>query len=265
MLRSFHSNPNARGFAALYASTFLSGTWAMIIPTIPVLGREFGVSAGGAAQIVTAAAIGRFFGTILAGIVLDRMGTRVALVGAPLVACLASLLCAVAPWFALLLLLSLCIGAADSLWAIAREIAAIDLVSATAAPDTAESKIPVRAGDLGEVLDARARSEYRERLRALEEDIAEAEARNDRERAARLREERDLVVSQLSAAYGIRGRGRRGGDPAERARQAVAWRIRDAIARIAAAHPDLGRHLKRSIRSGRFCSYEPESPTLWGL
>jgi MFS family permease len=127
MLRSFHSNPNARGFAALYASTFLSGTWAMIIPTIPVLGREFGVSAGGAAQIVTAAAIGRFFGTILAGIVLDRMGTRVALVGAPLVACLASLLCAVAPWFALLLLLSLCIGAADSLWAIAREIAAIDL------------------------------------------------------------------------------------------------------------------------------------------
>lgn len=99
----------------------------MIIPTIPVLAEEFGVSAGGAAQIVTATAIGKIFGTVLAGILLDRMGTRVALVGGPLAACIAALLCAVVPWFAIMLLLSLCIGAADSLWATAREFAAIDL------------------------------------------------------------------------------------------------------------------------------------------
>jgi MFS family permease len=127
MSRSLRFNSGARAFAALYAGTFLSGSWSMIIPTIPVLGGEFGVSVGVAAQIVTFTVIGKFFGTIVAGILLDRAGTRVALVGGPLAACGAALACAVAPWFPLLLLLSLCMGAADSLWATAREIAAIDL------------------------------------------------------------------------------------------------------------------------------------------
>ena len=31
-----------RGLAALYAGTFLSGAWAIIIPTIPVLAPWFG-------------------------------------------------------------------------------------------------------------------------------------------------------------------------------------------------------------------------------
>ncbi len=127
MFHSMLQNPTARSFAALYAGTFMSGGWAMIIPTIPELAGEFGVSAGGAAQIVTATAIGKIFGTVLAGILLDRAGTRIPLVGAPLAACVAALLCAVVPWFSVMLLLSLCIGAADSLWATAREFAAIDL------------------------------------------------------------------------------------------------------------------------------------------
>ncbi len=63
----------------------------MIIPTIPVLARHFGVSAGGAAQIVTVFAFGKFVGTIIGGVVLDRMGTRAALVGGPLVGGIASL------------------------------------------------------------------------------------------------------------------------------------------------------------------------------
>ena len=54
----------ARPLAALYSGTFLSGAWAMVIPTIPVIAREFDVSAGGAAQIVTAFAIGKFVGTV---------------------------------------------------------------------------------------------------------------------------------------------------------------------------------------------------------
>lgn len=77
----------ARPLAALYSSTFLSGAWAMVIPTIPVIAREFDVSAGGAAQIVTAFAIGKFVGTVVAGIMLDRMGTRVGLIAGPLAGC----------------------------------------------------------------------------------------------------------------------------------------------------------------------------------
>jgi MFS family permease len=127
MLNLLRSNPNIRGLSALYAGTFLSGAWAMIIPTIPVLARQFGVSAGGAAQIVTAFAIGKFIGTVIAGVLLDRMGTRVALVAGPLLASVAALFVIWAPWFFLILFLALIMGAADSLWATAREVAGIDL------------------------------------------------------------------------------------------------------------------------------------------
>ena len=121
--------PTTAAFAALYSGTFLSGAWAMIIPVIPVIAREFEVSAGAAAQIVTAFAIGKFVGTVIGGILLDRMGTRAALIGAPLVASVASLAAVLAPWLSVILALVLVIGAADSLWSSAREITGIDVAS----------------------------------------------------------------------------------------------------------------------------------------
>jgi MFS family permease len=126
-MNSLLSDPAVRGFSALYAGTFFSGAWAMVLPTIPVLARQFDVSAGGAAQIVTAFAAGKFVGTIVAGVLLDRMGTRVALIAGPLFASLAALCVVWAPRFPIILLLALVMGAADSLWAIAREVAGIDL------------------------------------------------------------------------------------------------------------------------------------------
>jgi len=127
MFKHTFANPTVRGLSALYAGTFLSGAWAMIIPTIPVLATQFGVSAGGAAQIVTAFAIGKFIGTVVAGVLLDRVGTRVALVSGPLLACAAALSVLWAPSLSLILLLALLIGGADSLWGTAREVAGIDL------------------------------------------------------------------------------------------------------------------------------------------
>ena len=126
-MNSVFSNPTVRGLSALYAGTFFSGAWAMVLPTIPVLAQQFGVSAGGAAQIVTAFAAGKFFGTIIAGVLLDRMGTRVALIAGPLGASLAALCVVWAPGFFVILFLALMMGAADSLWSIAREVAGIDL------------------------------------------------------------------------------------------------------------------------------------------
>lgn len=126
-MSSVFANPVVRGLTALYAGTFFSGGWAMVLPTIPILARHFDVSAGGAAQVVTAFAAGKFAGTIIAGVLLDRMGTRVALIAGPLVASAAALTVLVAPWFFVILLLALMMGAADSLWATAREVAGIDL------------------------------------------------------------------------------------------------------------------------------------------
>jgi len=120
-------------------------------------------------------------------------------------------------------------------------------------------------GDLGEVIDATARSAYRRRLVELDEDAREADAVGDPERGEAIAAEREALIAQLSAAYGLGGRIRRTGHPAERARTAVTARIKDAVRRIDAAHPDLGRHLARSVRTGTFCSYEPEQPVSWQL
>lgn len=40
-------------------------------------------------------------------------------------------------------------------------------------------------------------------------------------------------------------------------------RITTAIGAIAAANPDLARHLDRSIVTGRYCSDQPETNTSW--
>ena len=60
-------------------------------------------------------------------------------------------------------------------------------------------------------------------------------------------------MAELTGAYGLGGRPRRAGDPAEKARTTVTSRIRDAIGRVETVHPDLGRHLRASVRTGTFC------------
>jgi tetratricopeptide (TPR) repeat protein len=137
-----------------------------------------------------------------------------------------------------------------------REIPALDL---------AASVTPPAHRDLGETVDARARAAYKTRLVELEAELDDADATGDIARSALAQAERDALLEQLSSAYGLAGRPRRTGDPAERARTAVTARIRDAIRRIEALHPELGRHLSHSVRTGSLCSYDPDPPIRWEL
>jgi hypothetical protein len=122
--------------------------------------------------------------------------------------------------------------------------------------DPADPAVPARA---------RARAEYRARLAELDGELGEAEAGDDPVRASLARAERDFVAAELGAALGGDGRVATGmaADPVERARKAVGTRIRLGIDRVEAAHPALGRHLRHSVRTGTFCSYDPEVPTDW--
>jgi tetratricopeptide (TPR) repeat protein len=122
----------------------------------------------------------------------------------------------------------------------------------------------IDAGDAGEILDARAKAEYRHRIEELREEAEEALGWGDRERASRAEEEIDLIATELASAFGLGGRDRRGGD-IERARKAVTNRIRDGLARIEEVHPGLGRHLANAIRTGTFCSYSPDRDVPWML
>jgi hypothetical protein len=131
--------------------------------------------------------------------------------------------------------------------------------------DRAPNVVAHRSADLGDVLDAPARAAYRARLVELETELADAEAVSDRGRAEAAADERDFLAAELAAALGLGGKPRKAGDPNERARKAVSTRIRLAIERLAEPHPLLARHLGNSIRTGAFCSYQPEHPTTWTL
>jgi hypothetical protein len=122
-------------------------------------------------------------------------------------------------------------------------------------------------GDAGEVLDTQAKAAYRQRLDELGDEIEEAESWNDPERAARAREEREFIARELSAAVGLGGRDRRAASAAERARVNVTRAIKSALLRIDEHSPALGAHLKRTVRTGTFCSYSPDPrlPTSWEL
>jgi hypothetical protein len=114
-------------------------------------------------------------------------------------------------------------------------------------------------GDSGNMLDAEAKKAYRDRADDLRADIAEAEDWNDTERAQRARQELDFLASELGRAVGLGGRDRRAASSTERARLSVTRAIRSAVRRIAGELPALGAHLDASIRTGTFCSYQPES------
>ena len=116
---------------------------------------------------------------------------------------------------------------------------------------------------LGPAIDDTARVQYVRRIRELQADLEDAKDRNDVRRAEQLEAERDFLAGELAGAFGIGGRARRTGDDAERARKAVGTRIRLSLDRMAQVHPALERHLRTSIRTGVFCSYQPEHPTAW--
>jgi tetratricopeptide (TPR) repeat protein len=112
-------------------------------------------------------------------------------------------------------------------------------------------------------LDDRARREIRERLRELDAEVADAEAVDDRARAAAARAQRQLLAEAVARDLGLGGRTRRIDDPVERARKTVSTRLRRTIKTIAQAHPELGRHLERSIDTGTWCAYRPAEPVTW--
>jgi hypothetical protein len=99
----------------------------------------------------------------------------------------------------------------------------------------------------------------------VDDDIEQAHALGDAERAAQAGAERDVLVRELARAFGLGGRERRAASASERARAAVTRAVRQAMARIAEHHPEMGEHLSRTIRTGTYCAYlpDPRAPAGW--
>ena len=110
----------------------------------------------------------------------------------------------------------------------------------------------------GDLVDKRALKAYRQRLRDLEQELAEAEEWSDIGRLDAVRKERDALLDELARATGLGGRARTAGSSQERARVAVQKAISAATDRIATVDEPLARHLRTVIHTGLNCSYEPD-------
>ena len=153
-----------------------------------------------------------------------------------------------------------------------REFHVLDLVAAESGSgarlDNSQTARLTRSalGDAGEMLDTRAKNAYRRRLAEIDDDIDQAHAIGDGERAAQANAERDFLLRELSRAVGLSGRDRRAASASEHARAGVTRAVRQSITRIAEHHPQLGEHLSRTIRTGTYCAYmpDPRAPAGWG-
>ena len=123
-----------------------------------------------------------------------------------------------------------------------------------------------RSGVNGEMVDRTALGAYRQRLADLDDDLDEAARDNDDERRARLEVERQALIDELSRTRSVRGEPRAfANHPAERARKAVAGRVRDTIRKLEPTLPELSAHLEASIVTGTYCRYRAEAAVAWEI
>jgi predicted ATPase len=113
-------------------------------------------------------------------------------------------------------------------------------------------------GDAGEMLDEQAKVAYRRRLSELREELEEAKELGRVDRAEQAEEEIDALTRELSRAVGLGGRNRRAASASERARQSITKTIKTVVERIGQSDAALGEIFSRYIRTGNFCSYQPD-------
>src|SRR6266852_308694 len=115
------------------------------------------------------------------------------------------------------------------------------------------------------MLDDQAKAAYRRRLSELHEELENSKEVGNVERAERSEREIDALTKELSRAVGLGGRNRRAASASERARQTINKTIKAVEERIAQSDPELGDILSRCIKTGTFCSYQPDPdiPIAW--
>jgi 7-cyano-7-deazaguanine synthase in queuosine biosynthesis len=158
---------------------------------------------------------------------------------------------------------------------IGREVEALDLVAGTAPrsstqdPDdedsVAEEWRTAGPGDAGVVLDEAAVKDYLRRLEELERQIRTAEADDALGTARHLAHERDWLKDQLRAGVGMHHQLRKIAENHERARSTVSKTVWEQVDELRLTMPLLHAHLRRWIRLGYLCWYDPAPPEEWDV
>jgi hypothetical protein len=120
-------------------------------------------------------------------------------------------------------------------------------------------------GDAGDVIDEKAKDQYRAKWKKLKEQQEVAEGYGHIEEVVEIKEEMETLGKYISKDLGLRGRPRKALDITEKMRKAVSNAIDRAINKIKEEHESLSTHLIKSIKKGKYISYQPEKPTFWDI
>ena len=119
--------------------------------------------------------------------------------------------------------------------------------------------------DLGDVADFRAIAQYREEAREIFEDLTEARANGDLGRIELLEEKALRINQAISEATDRRGKPRKTKDARKALRDGFRNSVDRTIKEIARRCPDLGEHLKESVKLGESPEYRPDPPISWSV
>ncbi len=116
-----------------------------------------------------------------------------------------------------------------------------------------------------DLLDPKARTQYKNRICHLDKEIQEAQSNNDLGRLENAKNEKIFIQEELTRSLTLGGRSRKFTNTVERARLNVSRAVRAVIRNIQIMDPALGHHLETHIRTGRYCRYirDPKHPIKW--
>lgn len=114
-----------------------------------------------------------------------------------------------------------------------------------------------------EVLDEQALQQYKQRLQAIMEEKQQAGSSEDEASYLELEQEEEAILEALKQSVGLGGRSRQFDHQSEKARKAVASRIRVSLKHIEAVYPEMAEHFRKSIKTGNFCAYAPQPDLHW--
>jgi hypothetical protein len=115
------------------------------------------------------------------------------------------------------------------------------------------------------VLDQKAMQGYKERLGSLKESILEAEELGDTEESERLKDEQETIIAELKKATGFAGKKTTFQSLSKKTTQAVTSNIKNSLKAIEAPCPELFQHLKKSIQTGKSCTYTSSDDIRWDV
>ena len=116
--------------------------------------------------------------------------------------------------------------------------------------------------DTGPHMDERGKKELKSHIIKLDEQIEEAGEFGDIEKVEKLKDEKDKIVKQLNADFGLGEKPRTSNDPNEQNRKNVSKMINKQKNYLKKHFPKLAEHLA-IIHIGIFCSYKPNPDINW--